>query len=259
MAEKFNVTEHFIGNTEWVGASWQDDEANWLVKLRETSTGEVFTHQCKILISAVGGLSNPNKCTIPGIDRFKGDIVHTAKWDPSISCRQKNVIVIGNGCISPLYYISLNSIIMWCSLLTIFIASATQVIPKIAKEAKMITQFIRVCSPISIWLSSPHADGWNRHRNTTCPARMPRPVHFGGLSSAKYQDAFSFSDFSFSFTLSHQSSSSTELGSGQKWETMRLRNAVVISQTVRRVSSWHQTQTVKVSYWLRRLNLTCDQ
>lgn len=102
VAKQFNVKEHFIGNTEWVGASWQDDEACWSVRLKETSkTGRVFTRQCKILISAVGGLSNPNQCTIPGIDRFKGDIVHTEKWDPDISCAQKNVIVIGNGCIFP--------------------------------------------------------------------------------------------------------------------------------------------------------------
>ncbi|KAJ6169858.1 FAD/NAD(P)-binding domain-containing protein [Penicillium canescens] len=120
VAKQFNVTEHFIGNTEWLGASWQDDEACWSVRLKETSkTGRTFTHQCKILISAVGGLSNPNECTIPGIDNFKGDIVHTAKWDPDISCAQKNVIVIGNG------------------------SSATQVIPEIAKEAKTIIQFIR--------------------------------------------------------------------------------------------------------------------
>ncbi|PLB39788.1 flavin-containing monooxygenase [Aspergillus candidus] len=119
VADKFNVTEHFVGSTEWVGADWQDDSCRWSLSLRETSTGRVFTHQCEILISAVGGLSNPNRLSLLGHDRFKGDIVHTAEWDPDISIEQRNVVVIGNG------------------------SSSTQLVPTIAEKAKSVTQFIR--------------------------------------------------------------------------------------------------------------------
>lgn len=99
MAKRFSITEHFVGNVEWVGADWQGDDSRWSVSLRETSTGRVFTHQCGILISAVGGLSNPNRPNLPGINMFKGNIVHTAEWDANISIEQRNVVVIGNGCI----------------------------------------------------------------------------------------------------------------------------------------------------------------
>ena len=103
VANRFNLTDHFMGNTEWVGADWQDDICHWSVSLRETSTGRLFTHQCAVLISAVGGLSNPNRVTLPGSDKFKGTIMHTAEWDRAISTEKRDVVVIGNGCIlSPL-------------------------------------------------------------------------------------------------------------------------------------------------------------
>lgn len=102
VAERFHVAGKFVGNTEWEGAFWQEDTSSWSVSLRDTSTGLLFTRQCKVLISAVGGLTNPNKFSMPGIDRFTGDIVHTAKWDPNVSLKQKNVAVVGNGCMRPL-------------------------------------------------------------------------------------------------------------------------------------------------------------
>lgn len=98
VAERFDVTRHFIPNTEWEGAYWQDLTSTWLVTLRDLSTGETYYQECKILISAVGGLVNPNQFDTAGIDDFQGDIIHTARWRQDISLRRKNVIVVGNGC-----------------------------------------------------------------------------------------------------------------------------------------------------------------
>jgi cation diffusion facilitator CzcD-associated flavoprotein CzcO len=98
VAEKFDVTRHIVPNTEWEGAYWQDSSSTWLVKLKNLTTGEVNYQKCKILISAVGGLVNPNQFNVPGVEYFLGDIVHTARWKPEVSLAQKDVIVIGNGC-----------------------------------------------------------------------------------------------------------------------------------------------------------------
>ncbi|CAI7661175.1 unnamed protein product [Penicillium viridicatum] len=119
VADKFDVSRHIVRNTEWEGAYWQDLTNSWLVKLKDLSTGQTFYHECKILISAVGALVNPNRFGIPGVETFEGDIVHTAAWKSDLSLHQKDVIVVGNGC------------------------SAAQLIPAIAKEAGSITQFIR--------------------------------------------------------------------------------------------------------------------
>ncbi|PYI05174.1 FAD/NAD(P)-binding domain-containing protein [Aspergillus sclerotiicarbonarius CBS 121057] len=113
------LMSHFTGHTEWVGASWQESSKTWHVTLKDLHTGQEFLRECRILVSAVGALSMPDKSSIPGAERFTGDVIHTANWDRTVSLRDKRVVVIGNG------------------------ASATQIIPAIAKEAGEITQFIR--------------------------------------------------------------------------------------------------------------------
>lgn len=98
VAKSFDVHRHIVPNTEWEGAYWQESTNTWVVKLKDTFTGDTYYKECKILISAVGGLVDPNKLSVPGIDDFEGQIVHTARWKHDISLREKNVIVIGNGC-----------------------------------------------------------------------------------------------------------------------------------------------------------------
>lgn len=98
VAEKFDVARHIVPNTEWEGAYWQDLTNTWRVKLKDLSTGETCYQECKILISAVGGLVNPNQFDVPGVETFEGDIMHTARWKPNTSLCQKDVVVVGNGC-----------------------------------------------------------------------------------------------------------------------------------------------------------------
>lgn len=81
------------------------------------------TIRAKVVASAVGGLVEPKPYPeIPGLDRFKGDVLHTARWDPTIKLQDKNVVILGAGC------------------------SAAQVTPEIIKppyNAKSITQLLR--------------------------------------------------------------------------------------------------------------------
>lgn len=79
--------------------------------------------RAKVVISAVGGLVEPNLFPdIPGIENFQGDLVHTAKWDPSIELSGKDVVVVGTGC------------------------SGAQVVPEFCKpeyNVKSVTQLLR--------------------------------------------------------------------------------------------------------------------
>jgi cation diffusion facilitator CzcD-associated flavoprotein CzcO len=58
----------------------------------------VIKHKCKVLISVVGRLVNPNPLEILGQHRFDGQIVHSAEWRHEIVLKDKEVVVIGNGC-----------------------------------------------------------------------------------------------------------------------------------------------------------------
>ena len=113
----------------------------------EKGETEKYHFVTKVLISAVGGLSVPNKCEIEGHETFEGDLFHSARWDHSVSLKNKDVVVVGNGC------------------------TASQFIPAIRGEVKSLTQFARS----KHWLAPvPHnplaaIPGWNwlvRHSST---------------------------------------------------------------------------------------------
>ncbi|RDW84086.1 flavin-containing monooxygenase [Aspergillus mulundensis] len=119
VARKYRVDEHFTGNTEWIGAEWREKSGSWVVTLRDLGTMTVFRQECRVLISAVGGLVDPAIPRIPGLEGFKGEVVHTAGWREGIELKGRRVAVIGNG------------------------ASAAQLVPAIVDEAASVTQFMR--------------------------------------------------------------------------------------------------------------------
>ncbi|RAH51119.1 flavin-containing monooxygenase [Aspergillus brunneoviolaceus CBS 621.78] len=96
VARTYGVDRHFVGNVEWKGATWKEDTQTWLLQFEDLQTGRHFMQACRILISAVGGVVNPHPFTVPGVERFKGPIVHTAEWRSDIDLRYKHVAVIGN-------------------------------------------------------------------------------------------------------------------------------------------------------------------
>lgn len=73
--------------------------STWLVHLYDLDTQRQFTHETKVLVSAVGGYTNPKFPDIPGLEDFTGPVVHTARWDKEYDFRGLNVAVIGNGCL----------------------------------------------------------------------------------------------------------------------------------------------------------------
>ncbi|KZP04284.1 FAD/NAD(P)-binding domain-containing protein [Athelia psychrophila] len=96
-----------------------EETSTWSVRLSNVLTGETFVQECDVLITAVGGLVNPNPCTIPGLASFAGPVMHTAQWDPAVPIEGKNVVVLGNGC------------------------SGSQLVPAIAPIAQNVFQFAR--------------------------------------------------------------------------------------------------------------------
>lgn len=99
-------------------ARWVKD--HWEVQFVTTDgSNKIFTESCDILLSAVGGFSQPKWPKFPGMDKYQGTIFHTAEWDHSFDYTNKRVAVIGNGC------------------------SAAQVVPSIAPDVRSLTQYAR--------------------------------------------------------------------------------------------------------------------
>ncbi|KAH7162053.1 hypothetical protein B0J13DRAFT_463478 [Dactylonectria estremocensis] len=122
VARKYDIDHHVKFQSVVESAIWEDDCGTWLVTIRDLKTTRVTQRRCKILISAVGALSTPKKCDIPGASEFQGRLFHTAEWDHSFDWKGKDLVVMGNGC------------------------SATQIVPVISEgdgAVKQVTQFSR--------------------------------------------------------------------------------------------------------------------
>ncbi|OAG43054.1 hypothetical protein AYO21_02673 [Fonsecaea monophora] len=117
--DKFELRPFFHLGIECLGGKWHEDRNEWEVFLKDHKTDMTYSRFATILISAVGALSTPKTPNFPGMDKFRGPMVHTAQWDHSLNWEGKKVAVIGNGC------------------------SSAQAIPVMAEKAAKITQYAR--------------------------------------------------------------------------------------------------------------------
>lgn len=95
VAAKYDIEKHVRFNTIVESAHWEESSGTWLVNVKDLKTSDTYQRRCKILVSAVGVLSVPNECDIPGASTFEGRLFHTARWDHSFDWKGKGVIVIG--------------------------------------------------------------------------------------------------------------------------------------------------------------------
>ncbi|KAH8656264.1 hypothetical protein BGZ61DRAFT_372633 [Ilyonectria robusta] len=92
VVQKYDLRKHFEFNTELLSAQWDDDERRWVVVL---STNKVL--RVKYLITALGLLSKTNFPQIRNLDKYEGELYHTARWPDNVDLKGKRVGVIGNG------------------------------------------------------------------------------------------------------------------------------------------------------------------
>ena len=95
LADRNGVSSHISFFSTVHKAEYDDATATWTVSIRDEKTGALRVKRCKILVSAVGALSIPKKCEIPGAEGFRGKIFHSAQWDHSFDWKNKDVVVVG--------------------------------------------------------------------------------------------------------------------------------------------------------------------
>lgn len=78
------------------GASWNKETSKWTVKV-EKPDGSTFEDTADFLVNASGLLNNWKWPNIKGLHTFKGKLVHSATWDPSIQLEGSRVAVFGAG------------------------------------------------------------------------------------------------------------------------------------------------------------------
>ncbi|HRB70117.1 MAG TPA: NAD(P)/FAD-dependent oxidoreductase, partial [Chitinophagales bacterium] len=117
--EKYGISNNFIFGVDVEKAYFDENQAIWNIQAKD---GRQF--KSNIIISATGALTDPKFPEIKGIENFKGDLIHTARWNNTIDLKNKRVAVIGTG------------------------ATSVQLVPSIAPEVKHLSVFQRT----PIWI-----------------------------------------------------------------------------------------------------------
>jgi len=112
-ADEFGIREHLRTGVEVEGASWDEVEQRWEV---ETSAGAVAG---QFLVNGMGPLTEPKFPDLPGLEKFEGATMHSARWNHDVHLAGKRIASIGTG------------------------ASAIQYVPEIRKEAERLYVFQR--------------------------------------------------------------------------------------------------------------------
>ena len=93
VADKFDLRRNIQFRSLVTAAIWQENTRSWNVTLKD---GSQF--RTRFLITAIGPLSAPTLPRIEGVDDFKGQSFHTARWPHEpIDFTGKRVAVIGTG------------------------------------------------------------------------------------------------------------------------------------------------------------------
>jgi len=123
VADKFDLRRDIQFRSRVASAHWHEADRKWEITLED---GRKYLST--LMITAVGPLSAPTMPRIDGVDSFKGESCHTARWPHEpVSFEGKRVAVIGTG------------------------ATGVQTIQEVAKTAKTLTVFQRTpnwCAPL---------------------------------------------------------------------------------------------------------------
>lgn len=114
VADRFDLRRDIRFDARVTRATWDDRTAVWHVDI--DSGARFDAHH---LILATGALSAPKTPDLPGLDRFAGDILHTARWDETVPLAGRHIALFGTG------------------------SSGIQVLPQLATRADAVTVFQR--------------------------------------------------------------------------------------------------------------------
>ncbi len=83
-------------STQFLGGEYDDDKGHWVVRLRRAD-GTERVMKPRHLIMANGVAGRPMMAKLPGLDRFKGTVMHTHDYREGQKWADKKVLIVGAG------------------------------------------------------------------------------------------------------------------------------------------------------------------
>jgi monooxygenase len=120
-AREYGIDRHIRFGHRAMRAEWSSAEQRWTVEAQRTDSGEVVRLTASFLFGCTGYYRYDEGYTpeLPGIERFRGPVVHPQHWPEELDYAGKRVVVIGSG------------------------ATAVTLVPAMAGEAEHVTMLQR--------------------------------------------------------------------------------------------------------------------
>lgn len=96
-SKKYALEKYFKLQHKVTGARWLNEKGEWKINVDDLRSRKTFDHTCDIFINAGGYLNNPSFPDIPGLDEYRGKMLHSASWDQDFDIKAKRVALLGNG------------------------------------------------------------------------------------------------------------------------------------------------------------------
>jgi 4-hydroxyacetophenone monooxygenase len=117
VADTFELRDDIVFNTEVRALTWDESSSMWEIEI-EGPEGRSRLRS-NAVVTAVGFLNRPQIPEITGMQDFRGDSWHTARWPQDVDVTSKRIAVVGTGC------------------------TGYQLIPELAQEAEHVVAFQR--------------------------------------------------------------------------------------------------------------------
>ena len=96
-ARKHGIDDHIRFNTYVVSADWDSATDTWTVQTEQGGEPRTYTARFLFFASGYYNYDEPYSPTFPGIEDFKGDVVHPQRWPDGFDYTGKRLVVIGSG------------------------------------------------------------------------------------------------------------------------------------------------------------------
>ena len=132
-AHKHGIFEHIRFHTTVVSADWDSATDTWTVHATENGEPRTFRGRFVFFGSGYYNYDQPYDPDFPGLDTYRGSVVHAQHWPEDLDYTGKRVVVIGSG------------------------ATAVSLVPALARKASHVTMLQR--SPGYLF-SMPRVNRW---------------------------------------------------------------------------------------------------
>lgn len=145
-AEMYGIDKRILYHHKVDTANWSSDVKTWSLNVTANGSAQkTIRGRWLQLCTGYYDYEAPLKATIPGIENFKGEVVHPQFWKKDLDYKDKNVVIVGSG------------------------ATAVTLLPVLAKETSHVTMLQR--SP-SYLMSQPTEDGLEKWMRAWLPAAL---------------------------------------------------------------------------------------